>query len=52
MGLPAVVAGTLIVEQGNVLATAQEFGIAVMALAALALLGSLRQNKRPRLAAF
>jgi len=48
LGLPAVIAGTLIVEQGNVLATAQEYGAVVMILAALALLGMLRQQKRPR----
>jgi len=50
MGLPAVIAGTLIVEQGNVLTTAQEFGAVVMMLAAVTLFGTLRraQNKRPR----
>jgi hypothetical protein len=50
MGVPAVIAGTLIVEQGNVLTTAQEFGVAVMILAAVTLFGTLRraQNKRPR----
>jgi predicted MFS family arabinose efflux permease len=48
MGLPAVIAGTLIVEQGNVLTTAQEFGTVVMILAAVTLFGTLRQNKRPR----
>jgi MFS family permease len=45
MGLPAVVAGTLIVEQGNVLATAQEFGTAVIVLGGLALLGATRKTK-------
>ena len=47
MGLPAVIAGTLIVEQGNVLATATEFGVGVMILAVLALLGAARV-KAPR----
>ncbi len=41
MGLPAVIAGVLIVEQGNLILTAKEFGAVVMALAALALLGTL-----------
>ncbi len=44
MGLPAVIAGTLIVEQGNVLTTATEFGGVVMILAALALLGAMRKS--------
>lgn len=39
MGLPAVVAGVLVVQQGNVFATAREFGTVVMILSALALLG-------------
>ena len=46
MGLPAVIAGTLIVEQGNVLTTATEFGAVVMFLAALALLGTMRKTSR------
>jgi len=45
MGLPAVIAGFLVVHGGGVLATAREYGIAVMVLAALALFGALR---RPR----
>jgi hypothetical protein len=45
LGLPAVIAGTLIVEQGNVLATAQEFGTVVMILAAVALFGAVRQAR-------
>ncbi len=44
MGLPAVIAGVLIVEQGNIVLTAKEFGGVVMALAALALLGTLRRS--------
>lgn len=39
MGLPAVAAGVLVVQQGNVFATAREFGTVVMILSALALLG-------------
>jgi MFS family permease len=39
MGLPAVVAGFLVVHAGGVLTTAREYSVAVMALAALALLG-------------
>jgi MFS family permease len=44
MGLPAVIAGVLIVEQGNIVLTAKEFGGVVMALATLALLGTLRRS--------
>ncbi|MEV4631071.1 MFS transporter [Micromonospora sp. NPDC049523] len=53
MGLPAVIAGFLVVHAGGVLTTAREYGIAVMALAALALLGLTlaRPTRRPRLAA-
>ena len=43
MGLPAVIAGFLVVHGGGVLDTAREYGIAVMVLAALALLGALRR---------
>ncbi|WP_329104802.1 MFS transporter [Micromonospora sp. NBC_01699] len=52
MGLPAVVAGFLVVHAGGVLTTAREYGIAVMALAALALLGLVlaRPTRRHRLA--
>ena len=41
MGVPAIIAGWAIVETGNILATAQGFGVVVMVLAALALAGSL-----------
>lgn len=53
MGLPAVIAGFLVVHAGGVLTTAREYGIAVMALAALALLGLTlaRPARRPHLAA-
>ena len=42
MGLPAVIAGFLLVHEGDLLATAVQYGAAVMALAALALLGVAR----------
>ena len=42
MGLPAVIAGVLVVHGGGVIDTAREYGIAVIVLAALALLGALR----------
>ena len=41
MGVPAVVAGCMIARHGDVLATAQIFGAAIMALAGTALLGSV-----------
>jgi predicted MFS family arabinose efflux permease len=46
MGLPAVVAGVLVVHNGGVLTTAREYGAAVMVLAALALLGLARRPAR------
>ncbi|MFC4588781.1 MFS transporter [Sphaerisporangium corydalis] len=46
MGLPAVVAGVLVVHGGGVLITAREYGVAIMVLAALALLGLARQGRR------
>jgi hypothetical protein len=42
MGAPAVVAGYLVAQGGNITTTAREFGATVMVLAALALLGALR----------
>ena len=41
MGLPAIIAGALIAEGGGLLATAHEFDLVVMALATLALIGTL-----------
>jgi predicted MFS family arabinose efflux permease len=41
MGVPAVLAGLRVVHGGGVLGTAREYGLAVMALAALAMLGTL-----------
>jgi MFS family permease len=39
MGLPAVIAGFLVVDSGGVLTTAREYGIAVMLLASIAAIG-------------
>jgi MFS family permease len=39
LGLPSVVAGFLVVDSGGLLTTAREYGVAIMALSALALLG-------------
>ncbi|MFC1430316.1 MFS transporter [Streptacidiphilus sp. N1-3] len=39
MGLPAVIGGFLVVHGGGLLPTTREYGVAVMALAAVALLG-------------
>jgi MFS family permease len=41
MGVPAVVAGWMVAQQGNIIATAQIFGAVIMALACVALLGSV-----------
>ena len=41
MGVPAVLAGFLVVHDGSVIATAREFGSVVMILAAIALAGTL-----------
>jgi len=51
LGLPAIVAGVLVVDGGGVLVTAREYGAAAMALAALALLGLLSGARRERAAA-
>ena len=45
MGLPAVVGGFLVVHGGGLLSTTYEYGVAVMALAALAFLGLLTTNR-------
>jgi predicted MFS family arabinose efflux permease len=47
MGVPAVLGGLRVVHGGGLLATAREYGIAVMTLAALALAGSLARARRP-----
>jgi MFS family permease len=41
MGVPAVVAGWMVAQQGNIIATARTFGAVIMALACVALLGSV-----------
>jgi MFS family permease len=41
MGIPAVVAGWMVAQHGNIVATAQIFGAVIMALACAALLGSV-----------
>ena len=42
LGMPAVIAGFLVVHGVGVLTTAREYGVVVMVLAALALLGAIR----------
>jgi MFS family permease len=44
MGVPAVIAGVLVVHGGGLLTTAREYGIAVIVLAAVALPGLLRHR--------
>jgi MFS family permease len=51
MGLPAIIAGFLVVHTGGVMTTAREYGLAVMVLAALALPGVLRPRRQPAPAA-
>ena len=48
MGLPAVVAGFLVVDVDGLLPTARGYSVAVMVLAALALLGLIRPARRTR----
>jgi predicted MFS family arabinose efflux permease len=48
LGVPAVIAGFLVVDSGGLLTTAREYGVAVMALAALALVGVWRRETEPR----
>jgi MFS family permease len=45
MGFPAVLGGVRIVHGGGLLTTAREYGIAVMVLAAVALLGTLSRRQ-------
>jgi MFS family permease len=45
MGLPAIVAGYFVTRQGDIVATAREFALVVMVLAAFALMGALRKPK-------
>ncbi len=46
MGVPAVLAGALVVHGGSVLSTGREYSLAVMVLAALALLGQALPSRR------
>jgi MFS family permease len=46
MGLPAVIGGFLVVHGGGLLPTTREYGVAVMALAGVALLGLLMPRGR------
>ena len=48
LGVPAVVAGFLVVDGGGMLTTAREYAVAVMALAVLALLGPAVQAWQSR----
>jgi predicted MFS family arabinose efflux permease len=48
MGLPAVLAGWLVARNGSIVVTAQGFGAAVIALAALAMAGSWRAGHARR----
>src|SRR5882757_3934223 len=50
MGVPAVVAGWMVAQQGNIIATAQIFGAVIMALACVALLGSVLRAMTKRAA--
>jgi predicted MFS family arabinose efflux permease len=45
MGAPAVVAGFLVVDAGGLLSAVHDYGIAVMVLAALALIGLVRRAR-------
>jgi hypothetical protein len=46
MGLPAVIAGVLVVHGGGFAATTREFGVAVMALAAVAFASTAVTSRR------
>jgi hypothetical protein len=43
MGLPAIIAGVLVVEGGGLLTSTIEYGVAEIAIAGLALIGLLRR---------
>jgi hypothetical protein len=51
LGVPAVLAGFGVVHGGGLIDTTRYYGAAVMALAALALLGLLKTRPGPRRAA-
>jgi predicted MFS family arabinose efflux permease len=46
LGVPAVIGGVLVVHAGGLLTTAREYGIAVMVLASIALVGLVQQRQR------
>jgi MFS family permease len=46
MGVPAVIGGVLVVDGGGLIPAAREYGLAVMALAATALVGLLVESRR------
>jgi hypothetical protein len=46
LGVPAVIGGVLVVHAGGLLTTAREYGIAIMVLASIALVGLVRQRPR------
>jgi hypothetical protein len=48
MGLPAVIAGFRVVHGGGILATAHEYGIAVILLAGAAMAGALLRDRGER----
>lgn len=48
MGVPAILAGYRLTSTGNVLGTAEEFGVAIVVLAVVALLGELRGRHASR----
>lgn len=50
-GGPAIVAGVLVVQTGDIMATSQYYGAAVMVLAAFALVAMVRQNRPAKAAA-
>jgi len=47
MGLPAIVAGYLVTRHGDIVGTAREFGVMVIALALLSLTASIAKQRRP-----
>jgi MFS family permease len=47
MGVPAVIAGYFVARSGDLFLIAKGFGAVVMLLAALALIGTLRDTSRP-----
>jgi hypothetical protein len=51
LGLPAVIAGYLVVHSGGLITTAREYGVAVIVLAAIALVGLTLRRREPARAA-